>query len=252
MKNAIYREKKDNGVNFLVINKPQRKNAIDGKMMDELTAQFMSMDSDPEVQVIVLKGEGDNFSAGGDLKQNGDEELTIEKSRNLLKRYTQTVRTIQQLSKPVIAMVDGYAVGGGMSLALACDLIVASDRVQFLANFVKIGIVPEMGAMMFLPQLIGPYRAKELWFTGRIVGAEEAFRLGFVNKICSAEKLEEETLMLARGIASLSTSAVQITKNITNGTMGPLLQLVMEAESTASPFCTQTGEYKKMAAKFKQ
>lgn len=250
MKDVIYSETKDNGIAVLVINKPERKNALDGKMMDLLTDQLNKLDGNSEVHVIILKGEGENFSAGGDLKQAGPEGLTIEQSRQLLKKYIRTVQTIQQISTPVIAMVDGYAVGGAMSLALACDIIYTSERVKFLANFLKVGIVPEMGSMMFLPQLIGPYRAKELWFTGRVVEAAEAYQLGFVNKICPVDQLEQNTLEFAKEIASLSSSAVQITKSITNSAMGPMLHLVMEAESTSSPFCTQTTEYKQMAAKF--
>lgn len=249
MKDVIYSDVREDGIAFLVINKPQRKNAIDGNMMDVLSEQLQRLSDDPDVRVIILKGEGENFSAGGDLKQGGPEGLTIEQSRKLLKKYTRTVKTIQQISTPVIAMVDGYAVGGGMSLALACDIIYVSDRVKFLPNFLKVGIIPEMGAMMFLPQLIGPYRAKELWFTGKVLDAEEAYRLGIANKIFPADQLEVETLALAKEIVTLSYTAVEITKKITNGTMGPILDLVLEAETTASPFCTQTEEYKSMAAR---
>jgi 2-(1,2-epoxy-1,2-dihydrophenyl)acetyl-CoA isomerase len=252
VKDVVYCERREDGVALLVINRPQKKNAIDGTMMDLLTNHLLELDRDPDVRAIILKGEGENFSAGGDLNQGGPEGLTIDQSRRLLKRYTRTVQTIQQISTPVIAMVDGYAVGGGMSLALACDIIYASERVKFMANFLKVGIVPEMGAMMFLPQMIGPYRAKELWFTGRVVGAAEAFTLGFVNKVMPSEVLEQETLKFAKEIATLSSTAVQITKSITNGTMDSMLNLVMEAESTASPFCTQTAEYKKISAQFKK
>ncbi|MDD9146953.1 enoyl-CoA hydratase/isomerase family protein [Sporolactobacillus sp. CQH2019] len=250
MEKTIYYEMKKDGIAFLVINKPQRKNAIDGQMMDDLTVNLMALDNDANVQVIVLKGQGEHFSAGGDLKQNEGRNLTVGQSRQLLKKYTRTVLTIQQLNKPVIAMVDGYAIGGAMSLALACDLIVVSDRAKFIANFVQIGIVPEMGAMLFLPQLIGPYRAKELWYSGRTVGADEACRLGFANRIATPDNLEKETMELAESIAGLSAPAVQITKNITNGVLRPMLHLILEAESTASPFCTQTREYQIMAKNF--
>lgn len=250
MKDVIYSEQKEHGIVLLVINKPKKKNAIDGTMMDLLTDELLALDRNPDVRVIILKGEGENFTAGGDLKQGGPEGLTIEKSRNLLKKYTCTIQTIQQITTPVIAMVDGYAVGGGMSLALACDIIFASERVKFLPNFLKVGIIPEMGAMLFLPQLIGPHRAKEVWFTGRPVLADEAYQLGFVNRIYPANVLEKETLAFAKEVSALSSSAVQITKSITNSVMSPMLNLVMEAESTASPFCTQTSEYKEMANQF--
>lgn len=246
----VYVSKRNDGIAFLVINKPQRKNAISGPMMDLLSDALLKLDADDEVRVIILKGEGDNFSAGGDLKQGGSQGLSVEQGRKLLKKYIRTIQTIQQIAKPVIAMVDGWAVGGAMSMALACDIIYVSDRVKFTSNFLKVGIIPEMGVMMFLPQLIGPYRAKELWFTGRVVGAEEAYKMGFANKVLPAEELEEGTIAFAQEVASVSAMSVQITKGITNSTMSPMLNLVMDAESTASPFCTQTAEYKEIIAKF--
>jgi len=250
MNNDVYVDKRKDGVTFLVINKPQRKNAISGSMMDLLSDALLKLDADDAVRVIILKGEGENFSTGGDLKQGGAEGLTVEQGSKLLKKYCRTVQTIQQLGKPVIAMVDGYSVGGAMSLVLACDIIFVSDRVKFIANFLKVGIVPEMGAMMFLPQLIGPYRAKELWFTGRIIGAEEGYKLGFVNRIFPADQLEKGTITFAKEIASVPAMSVQLTKGITNSTMSTMLNLVMEAESTASQLCTQTAEFKALNAKF--
>ncbi|NLI91283.1 MAG: enoyl-CoA hydratase/isomerase family protein [Peptococcaceae bacterium] len=250
MKAEVYVEKRDDGIAFLVMNKPQKKNAINGSMMDLLSNFLLELNEDDSVRVIILKGEGENFSAGGDLSQGGPGGSTVDQSRKLLKRYIRTIHTIQQIGKPVIAMVDGWAAGGAMSMALACDIIFVSERAKFTSNFLKVGIIPEMGAMMFMPQLMGPYRAKELWFTGRVVGAEEAYKMGFANRILPAEQLEEGTLAFAKEVAAVSAMSIQITKSITNSTMGPMLDLVMEAESTASPFCTQTAEFKEIAAKF--
>lgn len=252
MKEDIYIARREDGVAFLVINKPQKKNAISGPMMDQMTDALIALNEDDSVRVIILKGEGDNFSAGGDLTQSGPAEPTIDQTRKTLKRYLRTIHTVQQIGKPVIAMVDGWAVGGAFSLALACDIIMVSDRVKFTSNFLKVGIIPEMGAMMFMPQVMGSYRAKELWFTGRIVGAEEAYQMGFANKIFPAEQLEEGTIAFAKEIAARSAVSLQITKSITNGTMSTMLDLVMEAESTASPFCTQTPEFKELMAQFKK
>lgn len=250
MKDQVYVDRREDGIAFLVINKPQKKNAISGPMMDLLTNALIELNEDDSVRVIILKGEGDNFSTGGDLTQGGPEGSTVDQSRKLLKRYMRTIQTVQHIGKPVIAMVDGWAVGGAMSLALACDIIFVSDRVKFTSNFLKVGIIPEMGAMMFMPQLMGPHRAKELWFTGRVVGADEAYQMGFANRILPAAQLEEGTLDFAKEVATVSAMSLQITKSITNSTMGPMLDLVMEAESTASPFCTQTAEFKEIIAKF--
>lgn len=250
MKGEVYVDKRDDGIAFLVINKPEKKNALSGPMMDLLTNALIELNEDDAVRVIILKGEGENFSAGGDLTQSRPGENSIDRSRKLLKRYMRTVLTVQQIDKPVIAMVDGWAVGGAMSLALACDIIFVSERVKFTSNFLKVGIIPEMGAMMFMPLLMGPYRAKELWFTGRVVDAQEAYQMGFANRILAADRLEEGTVAFAKEVAAVSAMSIQITKRITNSTMGPMLDLVMEAESTASPFCTQTAEFKEIIAKF--
>ena len=250
MKDEVYVDRRDDGIALLVINKPQKKNAISGPMMDLLTNALIELNEDDSVRVIILKGEGENFSTGGDLTQGEPGGSSVDQSRKLLKRYMRTIQTVQHIGKPVIAMVDGWAVGGAMSLALACDIIFVSDRVKFTSNFLKVGIIPEMGAMMFMPQLMGPHRAKELWFTGRVVGAEEAYQMGFANRILPAAELEEGTIAFAKEVATVSAMSLQITKSITNSTMGPMLDLVMEAESTASPFCTQTAEFKDIIAKF--
>ena len=250
MKDIVYVDKRDYGIAFLVLNRPETKNALNGPLMDLLSDTLLKLDADDEVRAIILKGEGENFSSGGDLKQSGPEGMTVEKRRKLLKKYLRTVQTIQQIGTPVIAMVDGFAIGGAMSLALACDIIYASDRVKFIPNFLKLGIVPEMGAMMFLPQLLGPYRAKELFFSGRVVGAKEGYKLGFVNEIFPANELEEGTLSLAKEIAARPATALQITKCIINSSMSTMLNLVLATESTASPFCTQTEEFQEIIAKF--
>lgn len=126
---------------------------------------------------------------------------SIDERRAMLSRYNRVVKTILTMEKPVLSVVRGYAVGGGMSLALCCDIIFAAEDAKFYGNFVKAGIVPEMGAMMILPQLIGLNRAKELWFTGETVDGKRACELGFVNHAYPSESLDEEVYAFARTLA---------------------------------------------------
>lgn len=248
-KDVVYLEQKDQGIAVIYLNQPKKKNAISAVMMDKLSAYLTDLDRDKETRVILLRGAGENFSTGGDLSQGGP-DMTIEDSRKLLKRYVTAVRTIRQIGKPVIAVTDGYVVGGAVSLVLACDLVIASDKTIFIPNFCAIGIIPEMGIMAMLQQLVGPQRAKEILFLGKRFKAEDGYRMGIVNQVVPKEELEEKAWEYASGLSAISANSVSITKGIMNGAADPMLNAVMEAESTASPFCTQTVEYKEMVARF--
>ena len=248
-KDVVYLERKDNGIAVIYLNQPRKKNAISAVMMDKLSGFLTELDRDKDIRVILLRGAGENFSTGGDLSQGGP-DMTIEDSRNLLKRYVAAVRTIRQIGKPVIAVTDGYVVGGAVSLVLACDLVIASEKTVFIPNFCAIGIIPEMGIMAMLPQLVGPQRAKDILFFGRRFGAKEGCDMGIVNQVVSREELVEKALEYAAGLSAISANSVSIVKGIMNGAADPMLNAVMEAESTASPFCTRTREYKEMAARF--
>ncbi len=248
-KDVVYLEKKDGGIAVIYLNQPKKKNAISAVMMDKLCGYFTELDRDDKTRVILLRGAGDNFSTGGDLSQGGP-DMTIEDSRKLLRRYIAAVKAIRQIGKPVIAVADGYVVGGAVSLVLACDLVVASDKTVFIPNFCAIGIIPEMGIMAMLQQVVGAQRAKELLFFGKRFGAQEGCDMGIVNRVVKKEELEEKALEYAQALSAIPANSLSITKGIMNGAADPMVGAVMEAESTASPFCTRTLEYKEMVARF--
>ncbi len=245
---VVYVERHGDGIASIVLNQPKKRNAISARMMDMLDRSLVDLDAEGDVRVIVLRGAGDVFSSGGDLDQGGSS--TMEDSRNTLKRYLRAVRTLRGIAKPVVAMVDGFAIGGAFSLVLASDLVCVSNRARFITMFCKIGIIPEMGMMKFLPDLVGAQRAKELLFLGGELSAQQVYDMGLANRICEPEALEEETFALARSISLAPAMSVRITKGIMNSSADPVLDMVMEAESTASPFCTQTVEYREMLARF--
>lgn len=247
---VVYAVRPEDGVEVVYLNQPRKKNAISGDMMGKLDALLREADGSDDVRVVVLRGSGENFSSGGDLNQGAGVEPGPEGSRKTLRRYLSVVRTIRTLSKPVVAMVDGYAVGGAFALACACDLVCASDRALFVPAFCQIGIIPEMGMMKLLPDLVGPHRAKELLFFGGKIPAAQLHEWGLVNRVFPAASLEEETLAFARQLVAMPDASIQITKNIMNALSDTNLDACLEAESTASPYCTTTKAYAVTMEKF--
>lgn len=246
---VVYATALEDGVQVVYLNQPQKKNAISAVMMDKLDAILAAADAQEAVRMVVIRGTGDNFSSGGDLNQP-QAKPGPEGARLSLHRYVQVVRRVRTMSKPVLCMVDGYAVGGAFALCLAADLVCASDRARFVPAFCQIGIIPEMGMMKLLPELIGMQRAKELLFFGGKVPAQKLCEWGVVNRVIPAERLEADTMEWARQLAAMPDASIQITKNIMNSLSDASLGACLEAESTASPFCTTTEAFKKTAEKF--
>lgn len=248
-KDVVYLEKQD-GVGIICLNQPKKKNAISAVMMDLITNYLNELELDDDVRAIVLRGAGENFCAGGDLDQPGPNPITAEFSRKSLRRYTRTIRAIRSTSKPIVAMVGGYAVGGAVSMMLACDLVCVAADAKIIPNFCAIGLVPELGIMATLPAVVGPQRAKEILFLGRRMTGEDCLRMGLANRVFPSEQLVEGTMALARQLTVMSSISLKITKGIMNSAMDAVLTNVLEAESIGSPLCSQSEEFKVIAAKF--
>lgn len=244
MDETIYAENPEPGIRILVLNQPRKKNAISSAMMLRLSELLRAADADPDVRVVVLRGAGENFSSGGDLSQTPPDQVTIENTRETLRPYLTVITEIRRMATPVIAMVDGFAVGGAFSLMLACDLACVSDRAAVVPAFCRIGIVPEMGLAKFLPQLVGDKLAKEILFTDRRLGASDLLDLRLVNKVFPADELASGTLELARQVAAMPPLSIQITKSMINGAYDVGLDAMLDTESTASPFCAQTAAFR--------
>jgi len=247
--NVVYVERKDN-IGIIYLNQPKKKNAISAEMMDLIADFLHELEQDDAVRVIILRGAGECFCVGGDLDQPGPKPITSEFSRKSLRRYTRAVRAIRDTSKPVIAMAGGYAVGGAVSLMLACDLVCVSEDAKIIPNFCKIGLVPELGIMATLPAVVGPQRAKEILFMGERMTGADLMRLGLANRVFPAAELEAGTMAFAEQIAALPTLSLKITKGIMNSITDGTLSAVLDAESIGSPFCSQSEEFKAIAAKF--
>jgi 2-(1,2-epoxy-1,2-dihydrophenyl)acetyl-CoA isomerase len=248
--NTVYADPVSNHVLVIYLNQPEKKNALSRSMMDELRRVLLDADADPAVRVVLLRGAGRDFSSGGDLSQ--DNSAGLEAARVTLRSYSQVIRTMRRMAKPIIAMVEGYAVGGAFSLVLAADLVCASQSAVFIPAFCQIGIVPEMGMMKYLPELVGQQRAKEIVFLGARLDAVRLAELGLVNRLYAPEELEQGTLEMARQLADMPDASIQITKGILNSLADSDLDVLLEAELTASPFCTATTAYAEAIKRFRR
>lgn len=199
-------ERKGN-VALVTLNRPEAMNAINTEMAQSLSRVFSELDSDAETRVIVLTGAGEKaFSAGADLKERIGLSLQgLEAQRRMLVRAFDAVGSAR---KPVIAAVNGYALGGGFELALLCDFIIAGDHARLGLPEVKRGIIPGGGGTQTLPRLVGKAVAKQMIFTGEPIDAQEAFRLGIVVKVVPGSKVVEEALEIAEVIARNAPLAV--------------------------------------------
>ena len=235
-------ERREGGVSLLMFNNPERRNAIDMEVREEMGRLLDELDNDRDTRVIVLTGKGEHFSAGGDVKDWKD--FTVLEARERLKRIHVPLRKMLQMEKPFIAMVRGYAVGAGMNFTLACDIIFASEDARFSQSFVRMGLIPDAGGLCLLPVAVGLHRAKELMFTGEMIPAARAMELGMVNRVFPKEALEEETLAFARKLAQGPPVALGMTKRILNTLFLDGLEKVLEYEAQAQPFLFQTLDHK--------
>ena len=216
-------------IGVITLNRPEVMNAFGGTMREDLLACLQRVAADDEVRCVVITGAGKAFSAGGDI--GNMREL---QSRNEVEPICQRmevagriVHTIRQMPKPVIAAVNGAAAGGGMNLALACDIRYASTAAKFTASFIKIGLVPDWAGHYLLTRLVGTARAMELMMLGERIEADEALRLGLVNRVLPDETFHVAVLNLARGFAQGPASALAAIKRGTYlGATGTLAEVV--------------------------
>jgi enoyl-CoA hydratase/carnithine racemase len=202
-----------NGVGTLLLNRPHRKNAFTLEMIDQWAEVLVAARTDPDVRALVLTGAGDGFCSGVDLdalNQRGSPPLDAK--RNLTDRIHRVAYALQDLDKPMIAAVNGVAVGAGMDMALMCDIRLAARSARFSEGYVRVGLVPGDGGCYFLPRLVGSARAMELLLTGDFVDASEAERIGIVNHVYDDDHLMEETMALARRLAGGPPVAIAMIK----------------------------------------
>lgn len=221
------------------LNLPDKLNALTDEMKRELTKIIFEVRDNEEIKVLVITGTGRAFCAGGDINSQAQVKDIIG-SRDRIKKLHQWVLELVNLEKPVIAAVNGLAVGAGCNLALACDLIYAADDAKFSEIFSKIGLIPDAGGLYFLPWAVGPWRAKEIVFSGRMVEAAEALQIGLVNRVVPMEQLMDEVMEMARKLAQGPSVAYAMAKTLINKSYSWDLATLLEQEANAQAICTRT------------
>lgn len=229
---------KEDGVGKIILNRPEKRNAINIDMFVEVGEAARIVSDDPEIKVVIVTGAGLAFSAGIDF--NAVVNLggsTSQDFRRLGRRIQIGWSLLENIEKPVIAAINGPAIGGGLEIALCCDIRIAADNSIMGIPEVCLGIVPDLGGAQRLPRVIGLGRAKELIFTGRLIDAAEAERIGLVNKVVPADKLMEAATELAKEIMDNGLIAIGLAKKIANKSMEIDMETVLEYSILAQDIC---------------
>jgi 2-(1,2-epoxy-1,2-dihydrophenyl)acetyl-CoA isomerase len=229
-------------VAVITLNRPEKMNALTPEMREALGTHFDTAARDPQVRAVLLTAAGKAFCASGDVSRMGD--FSPASGRELLKLAQRMVRNLANIEKPVVAGVRGAVAGIGWSLALACDVVVASETARFSQVFRHVGVVPDGGAIYFLTQHLGIQRAKELVYSGRRVDAVEAQSMGLVSKVVPDAELDAAAFEYARELAAGPTFALGIAKKMFKLMYQPDLETLLDAESWAQGLALLTEDHK--------
>ena len=236
---TIILEKK-NKIAKITFNMPENMNFLDLVMREELKDALTNIGNDQSVKVVTMTGAGKAFMAGSDLKTM--EDITAPAGRDRLKNVQKIIRLMTELEKPIIAGINGFATGAGLHIAIASDILIASDEAKFREAFIMVGLIPDMAGFYFLPLRVGLPKAKELMFTGRLFDAKEAESMGLVNKVVPHAKLETEVMELAQNLAEGPSRAYAMIKSALN--LWPLnLQAFLELEANLQSIAFTTRDF---------
>jgi 2-(1,2-epoxy-1,2-dihydrophenyl)acetyl-CoA isomerase len=270
MADDVLYDKRSSGVALITLNRPESLNAMGGRLMPMLADYLQQASRDREVRCVVLTGAGRAFCAGGDVKGMAAGRDTVLNAQagagngtpasaaagfyagveNLRHSQRATSLVLHTMPKPTIAMVNGHAVGAGLSLALACDIRVASDRAKLGTIFRNVGFSGDFGGSYFLQKLVGVGKARELYFTGEILDAQEAMRIGMVNRVFEHDRLEEDTMALAEQIASGPTLAFARMKENFNRGEHCDAATALDQEALNMSLSGQTNDHREAAKAF--
>jgi 2-(1,2-epoxy-1,2-dihydrophenyl)acetyl-CoA isomerase len=242
----------EHGVATLTFNRPERMNALSTPIMEGLLQGLPRLAGDPAVRVIVLTGAGRAFCAGGDVKsmaEGGERRSAAEATAHLRSRM-EVSRILHELPKPTIAMINGPAAGAGLAFALACDLRIAGASAKLVTAFVKVGLSGDFGGSFFLTRLVGTAKARELYFTGRPIDAQEALSLGLVNRVVADDQLGDATMELAKSLAQGPHIALSLMKRNMNCAEAAGLAELLDVEAVNMVQATRTEDHREAAKAF--
>ena len=251
MSDLLY-EKKDK-IATLTLNRPDKLNAFTRPMIDTWAQSLAEAQADPNVNVVIVTGAGRAFCAGGDVGRMGEGEPSPLDHKNMLWENIHRVpRTLEAMDKPVIAMVNGLAVGAGMGMCVMCDVRIAAASARFSTGYVKVGLVPGDGDTYFLPRLVGAAKALELLWTADFVESDEALRLGIVNRVVPDAELRDATYAFARQIADGPQIPIRMIKRLVYQSLRLDLRTHLDLVSSHMSIVRQTSDHKEGVAAFKE
>jgi len=230
LKNVIY--EKSEGIAIITINRPDALNALNAETIDEILQCLEDIAKDDNVRAVILTGAGPKaFCAGADIKAM--KGMTALDARKLSQMGYKLCKAIENLEKPVIAAINGYALGGGLEVAMACDLRIASEKARMGQTEINIGLIPGWGGTQRLPRLVGKTLAKEMVFTGKMIDAQTAYQRGLVNKVVPPEQLMDAAKEMAKELANKAPVALKLSKMLINHGLETDLDtaLVLEREA---------------------
>jgi len=244
--------KKEGNIATITLNRPDRLNALDWPAQRLFGQRLDEVAEDSDIRVLIITGAGRAFCAGGDVSaQKGRIGITVAERREGLKMLQKNPLKIRKMSIPVIGMVNGAAVGAGCNMALACDILIASEKAKFSQAFIKVGLVQDYGGSYLLSRLVGTKKACELVFTGDIIDAKEALRIGMINKVVPPEELESATKEMAVKIAGRAPLAMGITKRSIYDAFDRFdLETALEYEVFTQGFCSETEDHREGSTSF--
>ncbi|ETX07637.1 enoyl-CoA hydratase/isomerase family protein [Candidatus Entotheonella palauensis] len=248
---------KTGNVTTLTLNRPDKLNAMNEALMGELERYLIDIESDPEVRAVILTGAGRGFCSGGDQTRDRTNEgqekcFDGDLGGDVIERLNRCILRMQNLPKPIIGCINGVAVGAGCNLALATDLRIASDAAKFGEVFSRIGLVPDGGGTYFLPRLVGTAKALELIMLGDMIEAEEAHRIGLVNRVVPADQLQAETQQLAERLGNGPTLAHGLAKTGVYQSMNMSLEDVLNMEARNQAVASRSEDRAEGAAAFRE
>ncbi len=231
-------EREDRGaVRHIVLNRPEKRNAMNQELLRALGSELREAAGDPSVHCVVLRGSGPVFSAGVDLNELMDSTGQVGMLRPFRNVFLECANLCEEMAKPVVCQIHRTCVGGALEVALGCDLRIASSDASLGLPEVKFGIIPDVGGSTRLPAVVGLGRAKELIMTARLIGAEEAQRIGLVNRVVEPEELEQATQALVDELLANSPVAVGRAKRVMDASARPALAQTLEMEVAVQEYC---------------
>ncbi|MEA2678148.1 MAG: 2-(1,2-epoxy,2-dihydrophenyl)acetyl-CoA isomerase [Chloroflexota bacterium] len=237
------------GVLTITLNRPDALNAFTIEMKEALLAALKDAARNKEVRVVILTGAGRAFSAGQDLKERAGPDVS-DLGTELRTRYNPIILAMRRLEKPIIGAINGVAAGAGISIAIACDILIASEKASFMEAFGRVGLVPDTGSSWFLPRLLGPARAAEMMFTADSVDAATAERIGLVNRVVAADSLMDEANALAARLAQAAPIALALAKRALNRALNSNLEDALEFEAQLQSIAGRSADHQEGVAAF--